>query len=243
MWEKTQRRTIGGLLLAMTPFWTLFPALGLTMLAVSPPFVAWLLGEAAGDAVSLLVIARRWYCLLLAAMALAAALSLGMVVWALRRLARRGQLEALAGYLGVMALVCVGGEIALFGALIHLEELPQHIVWAGEDLESIEKDQLETAICFISPKAHPHRLPGPYTENLPEPFTCYGVIGEDTGGQWVRLLVPNGMEFQLDPERLYDEDRNIGWNEEHAQRYLVRYTNNFQIVTEIEPWEPRRAVG
>lgn len=242
-WRRAQmqefRRNIGGLLLAMMPMWAMFPALGLMILALSPQCNAWLLGGAVetGDALALLRIARRWYILILGAFVLAAALSVWMVVWAARRIGRRGQLAAIGGFLAIMVILCTGGELVLFGALIAIEELPQHVAQATEDIQSIEKDQLETAVCFVSPKSHPYRLPGPYTEGLPEPLVRYGVIGEDTQGEWIDLLVPNGLGFALEAGRLYDEDRSIGWNEENAQQYLVRYTVNLHIVVEITPWE------
>lgn len=243
-WRKNQRiearQTFGDLLLAMMPMWAMFPSLGIMIAVFSPGCVAWLLGEAAetGDAAALLTAARRWYLLILAGFALAALLSFLLVIWAVRRLGCRGTLAQLAGLLGVLVLLCLGGEMLLFGAIIDMEELPQHVAWAGEDLESIAEDRLETVECFISPKAHPACLPGPYTENLPEPLTRYGVIGEDTGRKWVTLLVPNGLAFALDPERLYDEDQSVGWNQENALRYVVRYTSNLHIVTEIEAFAP-----
>lgn len=242
-WRETQRvearQTFADLLLAIMPMWAMFPSLGIMMAVFSPACVSWLLGEAAetGDAAALLTVARRWYLLILAGFALAGLLSFLLVIWAVRRLRRRGTLAPLASFLGVLALVCLGGELLLFGAIIDMEELPQHIAWAGEDLESIEEDRLENAVCFISPKVHPARLPGPYTKNLPEPLDRYGVIGEDTERTWIQVLVPKGLGFALDPDRLYDEDKNVPWNEENAQRYLVRYTVNLHIAVDITPWK------
>ena len=76
---------------------------------------------------------------------------------------------------------------------------------------------------------------------MPEPLTVYGVIGEDTGRQWVRIYVPDGLGFALDPERLYDEDQSVPWNEANAQRYLIRYTSNLRIAAEVVPCSPGAA--
>ncbi len=235
------RRTMGGMLLAMTPLWALFPSLGLLLMVLSPSFTGWLLAGAEADAPALLAAARRWYIVFLAALAAAWVLAAWLTSLAWRSLGRRGLLAVLGGHLAVMALVCVGGELLIFGLLVHMEELPQRIAWVDEDLRSIETDQLEVVECFISPKAHSVPIPGPYSGGMPEPLTVYGVIGEDTGRQWVRIYVPDGLGFALDPERLYDEDQSVPWNEANAQRYLIRYTSNLRIAAEVVPCSPGAA--
>ena len=47
------RRTMGGMLLAMTPLWALFPSLGLLLMVLSPSFTGWLLAGAEADAPAL----------------------------------------------------------------------------------------------------------------------------------------------------------------------------------------------
>ena len=52
-------------------------------------------------------------------------------------------------------------------------------------------------------------------------LTRYGAIGPDTGGEWVQIYVLPDLDFSLDPEALYNENKSILWNEEHAAQYQV----------------------
>lgn len=123
------------------------------------------------------------------------------------------------------------------GGMLQDEHIPSLPFQAKEDLTQIETSFLVQAEVWISPKARPSRLPGPYGEGQPAPVTCYGAVGRDTGGEWVRVYVPNALDFSPDQERLYDETRTAVWNWEHARRYRVRYTSNFHLAVEITPVE------
>lgn len=121
------------------------------------------------------------------------------------------------------------------GGMLRQDQLFKLPFQAREDLSQIEASFLQTAEVWISPKARPARLPGPYGEGQPALTTRYGIIGGDTGGQWVQVYVPNALGFSLDQDRLFDETRTTAWNWEHARRYRVRYTSNYHLVTELTP--------
>ena len=106
---------------------------------------------------------------------------------------------------------------------------------ARADLAQIEAGALETAQVWISPQSRPGGLPGPYGSGQPRLITRRGIVGEDTGYDWVVVRIPNALNFSLDPDRLFDETRPAAWNREHARQYRVSYTTNFHLVTEITP--------
>ena len=97
------------------------------------------------------------------------------------------------------------------------------------------KGRLETAQVWVSPQSRSGGLPGPYGSGQPRLITRRGIVGEDTGYEWVIVRIPNALNFSLDPDRLFDETRPAAWNLEHAQQYRVSYTSNFHLVTEITP--------
>lgn len=185
----------------------------------------------AGAAASgLLHICRLWYVVLVLA------LLAGFPIIFLAGCFAGGRLRGQG--MGKITLVCLIFPCLLLFGLVPREELFSKFHQAGKDLTQIEAGFLVQAEVWISPKARPARLPGPYSEYLTEVSTRYGIIGDDTRGEWVYIYVPNVMDFSLDQERLYDENQNIAWNWEHAQRYRVRYTGNFHLVTEITPVAP-----
>ena len=138
----------------------------------------------------------------------------------------------------VLVLVCLTFPCIFACGIVIQEDLPSKFLQAREDLAQIESNFLVEAEVWISPKARPANLPGPYSGSLTaQPITRYGIIGDDTGGQWLQVYVPNAMGFSLDQDRLYNENLSIQWNQENARRYRVRYTSNFCLVAEITPVE------
>lgn len=136
----------------------------------------------------------------------------------------------------VLVLVCLTFPCIFACGIVIQEDLPSKFSQAGNDLAQIETNFLVQTEVWISPKAWPAHLPGPYSGSLTaQPTTRYGIIGDDTGGKWVQVYVPNVMDFSLDQDRLYDENQSIQWNSEHARRYQVSYTSNFHLVVEITP--------
>ena len=137
-----------------------------------------------------------------------------------------------------LVLVCLTFPCIFACGIVIQEDLPSKFLQAREDLAQIESNFLVEAEVWISPKARPANLPGPYSGSLTaQPITRYGIIGDDTGGQWLQVYVPNVMDFSLDQDRLYNENLSIQWNQENARRYRVRYTSNFHLVAEITPVE------
>lgn len=175
----------------------------------------------------LLYVCRLWYVAVLLAVLAGFPIILLAGHFAERRLRTRG--------FGVFTLVCLIFPCLVLFSLVPREELLLKFRQAGANLTEIETGFLVQAEVWISPKTHPAPPPGPYSEYLIPVSTCYGIIGSDTNDTWVQIYVPDAIGFSLDPERLYDETRNGVWNWEHAQRYRVRYTSNFHLVTELIP--------
>ncbi|MCI8870609.1 MAG: hypothetical protein HFF39_08735 [Lawsonibacter sp.] len=133
---------------------------------------------------------------------------------------------------GVWAMLIVPGLLIACAGTEDILSLPG---LARADLEEIEAGQTQTLTVWISPKSRPARLPGPYTAGQKSLSTRYGIIGWDTGGAWVMVYVPDGMDFSLTGTRLYQEDKNQAWNMENAQRFSVSFTSRLKVVTEITP--------
>lgn len=147
---------------------------------------------------------------------------------------KRKNLNAAMGRIvaGVWAMLIVPGLLLLYAGTEDVLSLPGQ---ARADLKELESGQVQTMAVWISPKSRPARLPGPYTTGQKNLTTRYGIIGWDTGGSWVMVYVPDGMDFSLTGTRLYQENKNQAWNMENAQRFLVSYTGRLHVVTEIIP--------
>lgn len=155
-----------------------------------------------------------------------------------RELAARGEPHAAAGCLMAAGVLVSLIAAALCGAVLAKEGILSLPGRAGADLEQLNSGTWEKAAVWISPKCRPSRLPGPWTSGQPEPVTRYGIISEETGGQWVQIYVPEGAGFALDGERFYEENQTVCWNWEHARLYYVGYTTNFHLAAEITPVPP-----
>jgi len=195
----------------------------LLTLFVSPESAAW----------QLLKICQLWY------LALVLALLSGFPIICLagRFACRRLEDAPGRGNISGIVLACLIFPCIFTFGMVFKEDLPSKFLQAGADLSQIEADFLVDVEVWISPKARPARLPGPYSEPLTEPVTRYGIISGGTGCKWVQIYVPNAMGFSLDQDRLYDENQSIQWNWDHARRYRVRYTSNFHLAAEIAPVE------
>lgn len=219
------------LLWILTPLFATILWLVLVMGALIFPNLLTPLVTAGNAARHLLKICRLWY------VVLGVVLIAGFPIIGLAGSFACHKLNGVAGArsMPAAAAICLIFPGLLIWAVLQYGELPGRFFQAGHDLAEIDTGFLVQAEVWISPKCHPTRLPGPYTDKLAEVSTCYGIIGDDTGGEWVRVYVPDPMGFSLDPERLYNENQSIGWNWEHARRYRVHYTSNFHLVTEITP--------
>ena len=129
-----------------------------------------------------------------------------------------------------LLLVC-----ALMACIVLSEEVPSLYERTRSDLAQIGAGQCETVTVWLSPKVREWHIDGPYTSSQPALLTRYGAVSNDTGGKWVNLFVPHGLDFSLDPDRLYNENRSIQWNAQHAQMYEIRYTSGHRLILDICP--------
>ena len=159
----------------------------------------------------------------------------------LREIFQQGENCRNAGFFqGIGIFLCLM-VVAVFAACLVTEDLIALPGRAQADLEQIERNELERVVVWISPKCRPARLPGPYGSRHPTTTTRYGIISEETGGEWVRVYVPDDVDFALNADRLYDENRSIAWNWENAQMYAVAYTSQLHLVVHIQPEWPNEA--
>ncbi len=219
------------LLWMLTPLLTTMAWLVLLMGALIFPNLLTPAVSAGNAAQHLLKICRLWYVVLAAAV---------LAGFPMIFLAGRFACRRLSGVPGsrqmpAAAAVCLIFPCLVIWALVQYGELPGRFFQAGADLAEIKSGFLVQAEVWINPKTQPACLPGPYTQSLAEVSTRYGIIGADTGDQWVSVYVPDALGFSLDQDRLYDEKQTISWNLEYARRYQVRYTSNFRLVVEIIP--------
>lgn len=215
-------------LLLFAPFTGMFLGLIADYISICPAFVDLLVGEAQTPQ-ELLLAYRLWY----AAIMCAAALSISLAAAGILVFVKKGGLQ-IRGAIRMMA-ICFGLTFFLGAAMIAMEDVPGLYSRAGADLARIKSGDLPEVTVWLSPKTRKVRLPGPYSKGQPEPVTRYGGISFETGGKWVAFYVPDGLGFSLDQDALYREGRSIQWNERHARKYLIRYTENFRVVVSAEP--------
>lgn len=142
-----------------------------------------------------------------------------------------------AAFSGFLGLVPILAMYLLLCVMVFSEEVPALYTKARADMAQIQAGQCETVTVWLSPKAREWHIDGPYSSRQPTLLTRYGAISEDTGGKWLALYVPYGLDFGLDPDKLYDETRSILWNAENAQMYEVNYTSGFFLIDSITPVE------
>lgn len=74
--------------------------------------------------------------------------------------------------------------------------------------------------------------------DAPKPVTAYSVINavrdDNRPNTWYRVYVPDCLDFTLDTEHLFNENKSVDWNSEHTTVYLITYTPNYHLVTSIE---------
>ena len=72
-------------------------------------------------------------------------------------------------------------------------------------------------------------------ENHPRRIPLIPMVFGSSG--WEDFYIPENLDFRPDPETLYKESQSISWNEEHAQKYRLRFTDHFRLVVSVEPVE------
>lgn len=157
-------------------------------------------------------------------------------------------LKRSGGYATAALLLLCGVPVIILmvlfpGMMLVSEDVPALYTQVTEDIARLDAGEADTFTVWLSPKARQVTAPGPWSESYPTPLTRYGAIGEDTGGEWVRVYVPQELGFELDPEALYNENRSVAWNEANAVQYQVSYTRNFCFVTGIRPLDLPYALG
>lgn len=232
---RTKRADSGGkeakeagrrLFFTLLPFAGMFLGLCIIWLSISPGFLKIFVGRAQSPE-ALLLVYRDWYIVIMAAVAAAVSLSAACSAAAYRGLTTVKSIQIM--------ILALAFPIFLGGCMVIGEGVPSLLVRANEDLSQIESGRLSEVTVWLSPKSRPARLPGPYSSGQPEPVTRYGGISCETGGKWVHFYVPDCLNFSLDPQALYDENKNIAWNKKHARQYLIRYTENFGLAVSLEP--------
>jgi len=124
---------------------------------------------------------------------------------------------------------------ALMAVMVLSEEVPALYKKTQADIAQLEAGQCETVTVWLSPKVREWHIDGPYSSSQPPLLTRYGAVSDETGGRWIDLFVPHGMDFALDGDKLYNENRSIQWNAENAQMYEVSYTSNLFLIDSITP--------
>ena len=136
-----------------------------------------------------------------------------------------------------LMLLTMAFPLLLGGFMLLSEEVPTLLIHSWEDLAQIRSGELSEETVWLSSKTWTERLPGPYSSGQPEPVIRYGATGMEPGGGWEDFYIPENLGFRPDPETLYKESQSISWNEEHAQKYRLRFTDHFRLVVSVEPVE------
>ncbi len=136
---------------------------------------------------------------------------------------------------GVLMVLFFAFYAIVAGGMLLKEEIPQNWQRARQDLAQIESGDLEQVTVWLSPKIQAVPFPEYYSAGQPKLLTRYGGISSETGGEWVRFYVPDSLDFSLDPDALYDENKSIEWNTDNAQQYQITYTVNLHMVLSAVP--------
>lgn len=221
----------GNLLLAILPFFSVFPALLLILLGLSGPVSGWFV-DSQGDAETLLRACRNMgvlLCLLAAAGLFITVLS---IVFSIRTLMAREGGRALAGSalkLGGIVLLLEG---LLYGAMLVKGPVFSVIADAQADLRQIQSGELEEKVLWLYPGSAPAHLPGPYGAGDPTPLTKY-YAADDSLQSWDPYLFPNGLGFAAEPGKVYTSSKPKEWNEENVPRYEITCTSRLRFVVNV----------
>lgn len=204
-------------------------SMGLIAFSLSPFFLEQLVGHARTPE-ELLQGYSQWYIAVISAVA--SAILIGAVAVILYWKWGIGVEKGIRLILLTMAF-----PLLLGGFMLLSEEVPTLLIHSWEDLAQIRSGELSEETVWLSSKTWTERLPGPYSSGQPEPVIRYGATGMEPGGGWEDFYIPENLGFRPDPEALYKESQSISWNEEHAQKYRLRFTDHFRLVVSVEPVE------
>lgn len=208
----------------------LFPAIGLMLLGLKLP--NFFLGGASA-VIDVLQAYGRWYLLLIVLAVIAIAI---VLIGNLVMLISLADTRKLGGANVVMLLLSLG-LVGLCTVVMILDEGVVGLRAAVyEDIAAVESGDTVTILTFAHENTLPFatvRMPGPYADGQPEPFTALRV--RNPAGAWMTLNIPDEIDLDVIGQDGYFEER-IGAVSHHPDLQFIRvsYTPNFQIVVELE---------
>lgn len=137
----------------------------------------------------------------------------------------------------VLSVLSFALPLAILFAIIKLEKIPQRIAQVKEDIQQIETGQMEQRQLWLTTQNYKGSLPGPQLGEEIQVVTEYRGIGESSQHQWRTYYLPLSIPFTLEQKNQFDVMRSISWNKENVQQYLVTYTTNLGVITDIRPIE------
>ena len=109
-----------------------------------------------------------------------------------------------------------------------------------QEIATIEEGKLETAVVHFSSDPYQRDMTtlGNVNKTMYYAGSGYQVkndkVTEERIESWTKFYVPNSMDFTLDIEHMYNEQKSIQWNDEYATMYRITYTPNLKLITSIE---------
>lgn len=224
------------LLIVLLPFFGVIPAMLILWLSISPMLQKYLFGNTATP-MELLQGYERWYqCILIGACLCAGMMICFCAIQIVLFVRKRDEL-----YIGdiargaVLNFVCLALGVGVVAAMYFMEDLGTLPTLVKEDIAQLENGQTESAEIWISPKRIANgSLPGPFAGEEVEVVTEFRGLEIGEGGNWDEFYLPLSLGVELDTNTHFDENYSIDWNKENSCRYLVKYTSNFRLITEIE---------
>lgn len=221
MSRENQRGAMAELLLTMSPFFSVFPALLLLLGAISDGAKSWCLGEGSG-AEALLESGQKWCLLVMGAEALGLVLILAVSILSARALWRRRATGVWMNLLkmAVLPLLVVG----LFGGLMLRDDVLPLYRDARADLKQIAAGTLEEREVWFLPGSVETHLPGGFDveKNL---LRCQVCTAE---GERLTVYLPLGFH----PEAEYQVSQDAAWNVENVPQYRIGFTSGIGLVAE-----------
>ena len=222
--------------LYFAPFFALLGMLGLALVLYELPAILLLFAGEEGSALSLLRAYWTGYTVYSVLAALSPLPFLGLT-WLLywltaRKLDREIRSQSRSAPLILMPFILPAIGILMWSALApggtcaFCEEI-------AADIRQIEGENLESITVLLDERSAPDTT---FRDN-PEGWQVSQriVLGPDTNFEWVTLRFPDTLNFTPVPDSFVVIGGTCDWNWEHAQRYQVRCTSNFRLVTEITP--------
>lgn len=229
--------SVRNLAVILSPLLALIAALLLFYAALQAPSLLLKLPARAGEgeALTMLRAYRLWYLILMGIIPLSVLLTALPCIFALRAIIR---LKVAARQLRSMislSILAVGFPLFLGVIMCSEEEVPRLYTQAGEDITQLERNEAEQKIFWLDSTTAPTGLPGPYAGGQPEPLTRFNALAPEASANWIKLYIPDWLDFSADTAQPFYQSRSIEWNLENAQAYRFTYTSNLHLVVAAEP--------